>query len=114
MSDYSQTRSFNVGVSMDTSIEAAMIYDDLVYAQKVFGQGYFFRSDEQMLKRFPMMSKNTIRRHVAKLVEAGYISTKVKQVSGKPTLNYQIEQFLLPKMGKTMEIPKMGVGHFTL
>ena len=61
-----------------------------------------------MLKRFPMLTKNTMRRHVAKLVETGYISTKVKQVNGKPTLNYQIEHFLLPKMGKTMEIPKMG------
>lgn len=108
MSDYSQTRSFNVGVSEDTSIEAAMIYDDLVYAQKVFGTGYFFRSDEQMLKRFPMFSKSTLRRHVAKLVEAGYISTKVKKVNGKPILNYQIEHFLLVKMNKTNEIVKMN------
>lgn len=105
--DYSQTRSLNVGVSIDTSIEAAMIYDDLVYAQKVFGNGYFFRSDEQMLKRFPMFSKSTLRRHVAKLVEVGYISTKVKKVNGKPVLNYQIEHSLLVKMTKTKEIVKM-------
>ncbi len=105
--DYSQTRSLNVGVSIDTSIEAAMIYDDLVYAQKVFGNGYFFRSDEQMLKRFPMFSKSTLRRHVAKLVEVGYISTKVKKVNGKPVLNYQIEHSLLVKMTKNKEIVKM-------
>lgn len=116
MSDYSQTRSFNVGIACDTSIESAMIYDDLVYAQKVFGEGYFFRSDEQMLKRFPMMSKNTIRRHVAKLVEAGYITTKVNKVHSTPKLHYHVEKFLntqneqkeIPKMGKSMEIPKMG------
>lgn len=108
MSEYSQTRSFNVGIATDVSIEAAMIYDDLAYAQKVFGTGYFYRSDQQMLLRFPMMTKNTMRRHVAKLVAAGWISTKVKKVDGKPVLNYQIEQILLPKMGKTMGIPKMG------
>jgi len=104
MSDYSQTRSFNVGVAIDTSIEAAMIYDDLVYAQKVFGKGYFYRSDEQMLKRFPMLSKSTIRRHVKLLVDAGYISTKVKKIDSKPTLNYQIEHFLMVNMNKTKEI----------
>lgn len=104
MSDYSQTRSFNLGIAEDTSIEAAMIYDDLVYAQKVFGEGYFFRSDEQMLKRFPIMSKSTIRRNVAKLVEAGLISTVVKKVNGKPVLNYQIEHSLLFNLTKTKEI----------
>lgn len=107
MSDYDQTRSFNLGVAMDTSVEAAMIYDDLTYAQKVFGKGYFYRSDEQMLKRFPILSKSTLRRHVAKLVEAGYISTKVKKIDGKPTLNYQIEHSLMVKMTKTKEIVKM-------
>lgn len=106
--EYSQDRSFNVGIALETSIEAAMIYNDLIFAQKVFGEGYFYRSDEQMILRFPMISKNTIRRHVDKLIEAGYISTVVKKVNGVPTRNYQIEQFLLPKMGKSMEIPKMG------
>ena len=108
MSDYSQTRSFNVGIAVEMSVAAALVYDDLVYAQKVFGDGYFFRSDEQMLKRFPMYSKNTLRRAVAALEAAGYLSTKVKKVNGKPTLNYQIEQFLLPKLGKTIEMPKMS------
>ena len=108
MSDYSQTRSFNLGIAEDTSIEAAMIYDDLVYAQKVFGKGYFFRSDEQMLKRFPIMSKSTVRRNVAKLVDAGLISTKVKKVNGKPVLNYQIEHSLLFNLTKTKEIVKMN------
>lgn len=108
MSEYNQNRSFNLGVAQDTSVEAALIYDDLAYAQSSFGVGYFYRSDEQMLKRFPMFSKNTIRRHVAKLVAAGWISTMVKKVNGSPILHYQIEKSLLPKMSKTMGIPKMG------
>jgi len=105
--EYSQTRSLNLGVAIDTSVEAAMIYDDLVYAQKVFGKGYFFRSYEQMMKRFPMWSESTIRRHVAKLVQAGYISTKVKKVNDKPTCHFQIERFLSVKMTETKETVKM-------
>ena len=101
MSDYSQARSFNLGIAVETSLEAALIYDDLAYAQKSFGKGYFYRSDKQMLLRFPIFSKNTIRRHVAKLVDKGWISTKVMMVDGKPILHYQIEQNLIPKMGKT-------------
>lgn len=105
--EYSQTRSLNLGVAIDTSVEAAMIYDDLVYAQKVFGKGYFFRSYDQMMKRFPMWSESTIRRHVAKLVEAGYITTKVKKVNDKPTCHFQIERFLSVKMTETKETVKM-------
>lgn len=108
MSEFNQVRSFNLGIAQETSLEAALIYDDLAYAQKVFGKGYFYRSDEQMLLRFPLFSKNTIRRHVSKLVEAGWISTKVEKVDGRPILHYQIEQVLLPKLGKSIEIPKMG------
>lgn len=108
MSEYNQTRSFNLGIAEETSVEAALIYDDLAYAQKVFGKGYFYRSDDMMILRFPIFSKNTIRRHVAKLVEAEYISTQVKKVNGRPVLHYQIEKVLLPKMGKSIDIPKMG------
>lgn len=105
---YSQQRSLNLGVALDTSVEAALMYNDLAYAQAAFGEGYFFRSDEQMIKRFPMWSKNTIRRHVALLAERGWISTKVEKVGAAPKLHYQIEKVLLPKMGKSIEIPKMG------
>lgn len=117
MAEFSQARAFNLGVAQETSIEAALIYDDLVYAQKVFGKGYFFRSDEQMLKRFPIFSKSTVRRHVKLLVDAGYISTKVRRVNTKPVLHYQIEKFLnvqieqngIVKLNKTNEIVKLNI-----
>lgn len=105
--EYSQTRSLNLGVAIDTSVEAAMIYDDLVYAQKVFGKGYFFRSYEQMMKRFPMWSESTIRRHVKKLEESGWVSTKVMKVNGKPTCHFQIDRFLSVKMTETKETVKL-------
>ena len=108
MSDYSQSRSFNLGIAQDTSVEAAMIYDDLVYAQKVFGKGYFFRSYDQMLKRFPFMSEQTIRRHVKLLADGGWLSTKIKKVNGRPTCHYQIERFLSAKMEETMETTKLA------
>lgn len=106
--DYSQVRSFNLGVAMDVTIEAAMIYDDLVYAQKIFGKGYFYRSYDMMAQRFPMLSVNTLRRHVAKLETAGYISTKIQKVNGSPVCHYQIERFLSLKMRDSMENAKLG------
>lgn len=105
--DYSQQRSLNVGVAIQTSIEAALIYDDLVYAQKTFGRGYFYRSDEMMLNRLPFLTKSTMRRHVDKLIEQGYLSTKIEKVGGSPVRHYQIEQILLPKMNKTKDLVKM-------
>lgn len=108
MADYSQTRSLNVGIAEDTSIEAAMIYDDLVYAQKVFGKGYFFRSYDQMLKRFPMLSEQTIRRNIKKLESQGWLRTKIMKVNGKPTCHYQIGRFLSAKMEETMETTKLA------
>ena len=108
MSDYSQTRSFNLGIADDTSIGAAMIYDDLVYAQKIFGKGFFFRSYEQMINRFPMFSEQTIRRHVKLLSDGGWISTKVMKVNGKPTCHYQIGRFLSANLVETMETTKLA------
>lgn len=106
--DYSQQRSFNVGIAVETeSVSAAMIYDDLVYAQKVFGAGFFYRSYEQMLKRFPMFSESTIRRSVKKLESNGWIKTKVKKVDGSPLCHYQIDRFLSVKLTETKETVKL-------
>jgi len=103
MNDYNQIRSFNVGIAQETSIEAAMIYDDLAYAQKIFGKEYFFHSYQQMLQRFPFLSERTIRRHVKLLVNKGWISTKIKKVNGSPTCHYRIEKTLTAKLAETME-----------
>ena len=103
MNDYNQTRSFNVGIAQETSIEAAIIYNDLAYAQKIFGEGYFFRSYQQMIQRFPFISERTIRRHIKLLVNKGWISTKVKKVNGSPTCHYKIEKTLTAKLTETME-----------
>lgn len=107
--DYSQQRSFNVGIAVETnSVGAAMIYDDLVYAQKVFGTGFFYRSHDQMLKRFPMFSERTIRRHIDKLEQHGWLSTKIKKVDGTPLCHYQIVRFLSAKMSISKDSDKMS------
>lgn len=118
MEDYSQSRSFNLGIAENTgSIGAALIYDDLVYAQKVFGNGYFFRSHEQMSIRFPLWNERTIRRYVATLEEKGWLSTKIKKVNNKPTCHYKITRFLSAKMSdsemdnlsETLEMDNLSV-----
>jgi hypothetical protein len=108
MSEYSQVRAFNVGVAQDISVEAALIYDDLVYAQRNFGDGWFFRSYEMLLKRFPFYSEQTLRRHIKKLEEGGWISTKIMKVNGKPTCHFQIGRFLSTKLAETMETTKLA------
>ena len=102
---YNQTRSFNLGIAIDISIEAALIYDDLAYAQHTFGEGkWFYRSYKQLTNRFPMMSESTIRRTIRKLEEAGWVVTKVKKIEGAPTLHFQIDRNLVTVNGtETME-----------
>jgi len=108
--DYSQQRSFNVGIAVETgSVGAAMIYDDLVYAQKVFGTGFFYRSHEQMEKRFPMFSERTIRRHIDRLEQHGWLATKIKKVEGTPLCHYQIVRFLSAKMSTSKDSDKMSI-----
>lgn len=109
MAKYSQTRSFNLGIAEDVSVEAALIYNDLVYAQESFGNGkWFYRSYEQLRNRLPY-SEKTLRRHVAKLAEGGWITTKVMKVNGVPVCHYQISRFLSDKMTVSKEKDKLTV-----
>lgn len=88
--DYSQTRSFNLGIAQEISVEAALIYDDLKYAQETFGAGkWFYRSYEQLMNRLPY-SERTLRRHIDKLVEHGWIMKKIKKVNEKPICHYMV------------------------
>lgn len=107
--DFSQARSFNLGIALDTdSVGAALIYDDLAYAQKVFGKGYFYRSYYQMTNRFPFWSERTIRTYVRKLEERGWISTKIEKIDGKPITHYKICRFLSAKIAETKESEKIA------
>lgn len=75
-----ETRSFIVGIAIDCGIEAALIYDDLAFAQRSVGYGeWFFRSYEQLLNRLPFMSERTARTAIRKLEAAELISTQVKK-----------------------------------
>lgn len=108
MYEYNQTRSFNLGIAQETSVEAALIYDDLAYAQQIVGKGkWFYRSYEQLERRLPY-SEQTLRRHIKKLVDAGLITTKIKKVDGKPTCHYQIGRFVSTKLAETMETTKLA------
>lgn len=107
MSDYSQARSFNLGIAQETSVEAALIYNDLAYFSGIVKGAWFYRSYEQMLIRLPMMSESTCRRAIKALVDGGWISTKVMKVNGTPTMHFQIDRSLSVKMTETKETVKM-------
>lgn len=107
--DYSQQRSLNVGIAIDTdSVGAAIIYDDLAYAQRVFGNGYFYRSYEQLMKRFPMWSERTIRNYIKILEKQGWIETKIMKVNGAPVCHYKICRYLTAKFADTKESDKFA------
>lgn len=90
MSEFNQTRSFNLGLAQETSIEAALIYDDLAYAQQMVGKGrWFYRSYEQLENRLPFSTK-TLQRHAEKLVAAGFIEKKIMKVDGVPKCHWQV------------------------
>lgn len=106
MLDYSQTRSFNLGIAKETSVEAALIYNDFVYAQQTFGDGWFYRSYEQLLNRLPIASERTMRNAVNQLEASGWIEKKVMKKDGKPICHYKICRFLSAKSAETMESAK--------
>lgn len=105
---YGQTRSFNLGIAQETSIEAALIYDDFSYMQSQVGSNkWFYRSYEQELARLPLMSERTMRDNIKKLIDAGYIEKKVKKVDDKPTCHYRVIAKWEPaKNAETMEPAK--------
>jgi hypothetical protein len=109
MAEFSQTRSFNLGIAQETSVEAALIYNDFAYAQQTFGDGWFYRSYEQLLRRLPVASERTMRNAVNQLEAAGWIEKKIMKVDGSPVCHYKICRILSAKTAETMESAKTAV-----
>jgi hypothetical protein len=107
MSDFSQVRSFNLGIAQETSVEAALIYDDLAYAQYTVSKDqWFYRSYEKLLQRLPVMSERTMRNAINQLEAGGWITKKKMKIDGAPVCHYKICRFLSAKSAETMESAK--------
>lgn len=116
MNQYNQTRSFNVGIAQAVGVEAALIYDDLAFLTSKTPDGWVYRTYDLMIARFPFMSERSVRRHIEKLIEEGWISKKVAKKDSQPICHYKIERSLsanladseTAKMADSMETAKMA------
>lgn len=106
---YNQTRSFNLGIALEVGIEAAIIYDDLAYAQHTFGEGeWFYRSYKQLINRLPFLNERSARRYIDKLEDAGWLQKKVAKLNGSPICHYRITKSLSDTVAGTIETDKMA------
>lgn len=112
---YNLTLSFNVGVAFDTSIEAALLYDELSFlsTKGIRKDGWIWKTDDELVERMPF-SKKTVRRSITKLLEAGYIEKKLIKANGAPTNHYRVVKTMQPfnqQIGNgqsdQMEMPKV-------
>lgn len=100
--DFGQTRSFNLGVAKDTSIEAALVYDELAFwTSKSVNDGWVFKKYEEMMERLPL-SKYQLREAYKLLQEKGYIEIKLKKAFNAPTLHFRLLKNLTMESKKTL------------
>ena len=97
MSQYNQTRSFNLGIAQETSVEAALIYDSFSYLSERHGGGWFYHTYEQLLKFLPIASERTMRNAINQLEAEGWIEKKTARVNGKPVAHYHLLKSLSAK-----------------
>lgn len=89
--DYNQTRSFNLGIARELSIEAALVFDELSFNSQTFagGDGWFYRPYAKLMERLPI-KEAALRRAVKELKDAGYVAAKVAKVDGVPMNHFRI------------------------
>lgn len=107
ISNYNQTRSFNFGIAQETSIEAALIFNEIDFWSAKSSDGWVYKTLEDLCERVPV-SESTIRRAIDKIVVAGWLEKKVKKVDGTPKLHFRIIKKLEPVQVAQVEVSKMN------
>lgn len=100
--EFNQTRSFNLGIAQETSIEAALVYDEISFWSTKSTTGWVYKSYEDMKLRLPL-SKYQLREAYKKLQEKGYIEIKLKKAMGAPTLHFRLLKNLTIHSKKTSQ-----------
>lgn len=104
MSDFNRTLSFNVGVAQETSIEAAILYDELAFLapRGKRTDGWVYKTYAEMQERLPL-SEYQIRKAYRELKDRGWIDTKLLKANGSPTIHFKLVQSLRMDTEKTSE-----------
>ena len=93
MSQYNQTRSYNVGIAQEVGIDGALIFGYLSFWWGKRRDDEIYQSNKEIMEWFPHMSERTSRRAISKLIAAGYVSKKVKKANGNPTNHFKVLRF---------------------
>src|SRR5690606_27588412 len=100
--EFNQTRSFNLGIAQETSIEAAHVYDEISFWSTKSTTGWVYKSYEDMRLRLPL-SKYQLKEAYKKMQEKGYIEIKLKKAMGAPTLHFRLLKNLTIHSKKTSQ-----------
>lgn len=103
MSNYNQSRSLNVGLAIETSPEAAFVYDELSFWTAKSKSGWVYKTYDDLVDRFPFLSKYQVRKAVKQLADGGFIETKLKKANGAPTLHFRLLKNLTMDLSKTAQ-----------
>lgn len=103
MSNFDQTRSFNVGLATDTSVASALIYDELAFWAERSKTGWVYKNYDDFLERLPFLSEYQVRKAIQQLEDAGFIEKKLKKANGAPTLHFRFLKNLRMDSEKTSE-----------
>lgn len=109
--EFGQSRSFNLGIAMQTSIEAALIYDELSFwsSKGSRSDGYIYKSMDELRERLPVIKERTMRRSIDLLQEKGYIEKKIMKANGAPTMHFKIAKVLVVSgQNGQMDLDKMA------
>lgn len=91
MSDFNQSCSFNRGIAEETSIEAALVFDEINFwtSKTKRSDGFVYKTLEELAERIPVKPM-TIRRSIEKLIEAGYIEKQIKRANAKTVMHFRV------------------------
>lgn len=88
--EYSESRGYNFGIAHEVGLEAACVYNQLAFWQRIKGRHeWFYKSYAEMQRELPL-TEYQLRKAYKVLESAGYIETGLTKVSGAPTLHFRI------------------------
>jgi hypothetical protein len=87
--DYSEARGYNLGVAREIGLDAAVVYNQLVFWQKTKPGEWFYKSYAEMEAELPL-SEYQLRKAYAVLNDRGFIKMAKFKANGAPTLHFKV------------------------
>lgn len=90
--NYNATNSFNVGIAVDLSVNAAIVYNEISFWSQHGKRkdGFIYISYEDMQNRLPFLSKFQLAAAYKLLEDDAWIERKVMKANGAPTIHFRL------------------------